>query len=162
MEEVSLRALTDDDLPTLFAFSSDPVSVAMAGMPLRDEEAFAAPRARTMANPQNVLRGITVDGALAGDLGSWPDEHGRRKVGYWVDRDYWGRGIATAALTAFLAEITERPLYADVLRTNAASLRVLHKCGFRLLDDGEPGADHGPEEYALRLGQDPVGPSEEA
>lgn len=152
MEEVSLRALEDDDLPILYGFYSDPVSVAMAGMPPRDEEAFSAHRAKTMANPSNVLLGITVGGELVGDIGSWPDEGGQRKLGYWIGREYWGRGIATAALTAFLGELTERPLYADVLRTNVGSRRVLQKCGFRLLDEDERGADHDPEEYTLRLG----------
>ncbi|MET0578289.1 MAG: GNAT family N-acetyltransferase, partial [Ilumatobacteraceae bacterium] len=66
--------------------------------------------------------------------------------------EYWGRGIATAALTAFLGEVTERPLHADVLKTNVGSLRVLQKCGFRLHDDDERGADHDPKEYTLRLG----------
>ena len=133
MEEVSLRTLKDDDLPILFSFYSDPVSVAMAGMPPRDEEAFYAHRAKTMANPSNVLLGITVGGELIGDIGSWPDEGGQRRLGYWIGREYWGRGIATAALTAFLGELTERPLYADVLRTNVGSLRVLQKCGFAVV-----------------------------
>ena len=51
-----------------------------------------------------------------------------------------------------LGELTERPLYADVLRTNVGSLRVLQKCGFRLLNEDERGADHDPKEYTLRLG----------
>ena len=91
-------------------------------------------------------------GELVGDIGSWPDEGGQRKLGYWIGQEYWGRGIATAALTAFLGELTERPLYADVLRTNVGSLRVLQKCGFRLLNEDERGADHDPKEYTLRLG----------
>jgi RimJ/RimL family protein N-acetyltransferase len=152
MEEVSLRALAKDDLPILFGFYSDPVSVAMVGMPARDEEAFYAHRAKTMANPANVLLAITAGGELVGDICSWPDEGGHRKLGYWIGQEYWGRGIATAALTALLGELTERPLYADVLRTNVGSLRVLQKCGFRLLNEDERGPDHDPEEYALRLG----------
>jgi RimJ/RimL family protein N-acetyltransferase len=151
MEEVSLRAITKEDLPILFGFYSDPVSVAMVGMPPREEEAFYAHRAKIMANPANVLLAITAGGELVGDICSWPDES-RRKLGYWIGQDYWGRGIATAALTALLGELTERPLYAEVLRTNVGSIRVLQKCGFRLLSDDERGPDHDPEEYMLRLG----------
>ena len=46
-------------------------------------------------------------------------------------RKYWGKGIVTKALTEFLTNITERPLYAHVAKHNIASIRVLEKCGFR-------------------------------
>ena len=151
MEEVSLRALTEDDLPTIFVFNSDPVGAEMVGMPVRDEETFYANRARNMANPANQMFAILVGDEVVGDLLSWPDEEGHRRVGYWLGRQYWGRGIATAALTAFLAEQTERPLYADVSTANPGSLRVLQKCGFRMLAEDEPGHGHVPEEFFLRL-----------
>jgi RimJ/RimL family protein N-acetyltransferase len=151
MEEVSLRALTEDDLPTIFAFNSDPVAAEMVGMPLRDEETFYAHRARNMANPLNQMFAILVGDEVVGDLVSWPDEEGHRRVGYWLGRQYWGRGIATAALTAFLAEQPERPLYADVSKANPGSLRVLQKCGFRMLAEGEPGHGGDPAEFFLRL-----------
>ena len=151
MEEVSLRALTEDDLPTIFVFSSDPVAAEMVGMPVRDEETFYAHRARNMANPLNQMFAILVGDEVVGDLLSWPDEEGHRRVGYWLGRQYWGRCIATAALTAFLAEQPERPLYADVSTANPGSLRVLQKCGFRMLADGEPGHGGDPAEFFLRL-----------
>ena len=42
---------------------------------------------------------------------------------------FWGRGIATAALTELVAELG-RPLHAWVARSNLGSIRVLEKCGF--------------------------------
>jgi RimJ/RimL family protein N-acetyltransferase len=65
---------------------------------------------------------------------------GERQVGYWIARDRWGRGIATAALTALLEQVTERPLCARVAAHNRGSLRVLEKCGFRLV--GEERQEH--------------------
>ena len=59
-------------------------------------------------------------------------EPGEREVTYWVDRAYWGRGVATAALRELLDEVRERPLYARAAADNAGSRRVLEKCGFRL------------------------------
>jgi RimJ/RimL family protein N-acetyltransferase len=41
-------------------------------------------------------------------------------------------------VSRFLSELTERPLYAGVAKGNAASLRVLEKCGFRV-EGEEPG-----------------------
>jgi RimJ/RimL family protein N-acetyltransferase len=58
---------------------------------------------------------------------------GEREVTYWIDRAYWGQGIATQALRALLAEVPERPLYARAASDNAGSLRVLEKCGFRVV-----------------------------
>ena len=48
---------------------------------------------------------ILVDGRVAGNIVSWNDA-GRRMVGYCIGPDYWGQGVATRALAAFL-EIEE-------------------------------------------------------
>jgi RimJ/RimL family protein N-acetyltransferase len=55
-----------------------------------------------------------------------------REVGYWLGREFWGKGIATRALVEFLKVVAERPLYARVAKHNIASFRVLEKCGFKL------------------------------
>ena len=70
-----------------------------------------------------------VDGEVTGNVLSF-ERDGRREVGYWLGRDHWGRGVATAALVAFLGEEETRPLHAGVLAANGGSLRVLEKCGF--------------------------------
>jgi len=56
-------------------------------------------------------------------------------LGYWIGEPHWGRGYATEAahaLTdlAFRATNTDR-LHASCRVTNAASRRVIHKCGFQ-------------------------------
>jgi RimJ/RimL family protein N-acetyltransferase len=51
-------------------------------------------------------------------------------VGYWIDRAYWGRGIASRALHLLLQEVAKRPLVATAATSNRASLRVLQKSGF--------------------------------
>jgi RimJ/RimL family protein N-acetyltransferase len=53
-------------------------------------------------------------------------------VCYWLGNEFWGRGIATEALAAFLQIVTTRPIYAGVAKDNAASIRVLQKCGFAI------------------------------
>jgi RimJ/RimL family protein N-acetyltransferase len=55
---------------------------------------------------------------------------GKREVGYWVGREYWGKGIATKALKKFLEYEKRRPLYGYVAIHNKGSRRVLEKCGF--------------------------------
>jgi RimJ/RimL family protein N-acetyltransferase len=61
-------------------------------------------------------------------IGSWGDS-GEREVTYWIGRSYWGKGIATDALNAFLAVDRSRPLHARGASDNVASRRVLEKCG---------------------------------
>ncbi|HEX5689187.1 MAG TPA: GNAT family N-acetyltransferase [Roseiflexaceae bacterium] len=52
------------------------------------------------------------------------------EIGYWLGRQFWGQGIATQAVAAFLEIVTTRPLYAYAVAHNVASRRVLEKCGF--------------------------------
>lgn len=129
MADVRLRPVEDRDFPAIFEHQRDPASVAMAGVPARERDAFDAHWARNLADPANVLRVIDVDGAVAGTCVSFLLD-GRRMAGYWLDRAYWGRGIATTAFALFVAEIPERPLWATVLPTNRGSRRVLEKNGF--------------------------------
>jgi RimJ/RimL family protein N-acetyltransferase len=67
--------------------------------------------------------------ATGGNIGCW-EQDGQRLVGYWLGREFWGRGLATAALAELAAEISERPLHAWVVSSNVGSIRVLEKCGF--------------------------------
>ena len=126
---VELREAVKDDLPILFRNQGDPEASAMAAFPSRDWDAFVAHRAKIDANPDMLVRTILVDGEVAGDIGSWPEE-ADRSVGYWIGRTFWGRGVATSALRAFLELETTRPLTAHVAVHNLGSRRVLEKCGF--------------------------------
>ena len=104
----------------------------MALFPAREREAFDAHWRRILADPSVTVRTIDYDGAVAGNVGSWEQE-GRQLVGYWIGREFWGRGIATSALSQLVAELG-RPLYAWVARSNLGSIRVLEKCGFVPID----------------------------
>ena len=110
----------------------------MAGVPARDEEPFFAHWKKIRADPANYMRTIEADGVVAGNILSWQSEEGRL-VGYWIGREHWGKGIATAALRLVLEEIQERPLKAFTASQNAASMRVLEKCGFVRVGEDEEG-----------------------
>ena len=135
---VSLRAVTDDDVAMFFEHQRDPVAVEMAGFPARERDAHDAHWAKIRADPANYMRTIEADGVVAGNVLSWQGEEGRL-VGYWVGREHWGKGIATAALRECLDEISERPLMAFVASQNAGSMRVLEKCGFVRVGEDEEG-----------------------
>lgn len=153
---VSFRGVRDEDLPIFFEQQLDAEAQHMAAFPGRERGAFLAHWAKCRQNPESLLWTILADGQVAGHVGCWQDA-GERLVGYWLGRDYWGRGIASAALARVLTEVRARPLRAYVARHNLASLRVLEKCGFRLVgEDAHPGADGAAcEEFVMEM------PSEE-
>ena len=91
IHDVHLRDRLESDLPTLFANQSDPAGSEMAGFPSRDYDTFLAHHTRISANPSNIIKTIVADGVVAGDIGSW-EMDGERDVGYWIGREFWGRG----------------------------------------------------------------------
>ena len=101
----------------------------MAHFPARDREAFYAHWRRILADDSVTNKTIEDDGKVAGNVGCW-EADGRRYVGYWIGREFWGGGLATAGLAGLLEEVKARPLYAWVATSNAGSIRVLEKCGF--------------------------------
>ena len=101
-----LREVREDDLDTLFEQQREPEATAMALFPAREREAFDAHWRRVLADPTKTVRTIDCDGAVAGNIGSW-EEDGRRLVGYWIGREFWGRGLATSALKELAAELDD-------------------------------------------------------
>jgi RimJ/RimL family protein N-acetyltransferase len=135
---VTLRPVEPSDLPVFYEHQRDPVAIALAGVGGRDRDAFDEHWKQILADDASRIRTIVVDGEVAGNILSF-ERDGRREVGYWLGRDHWGRGVATAALVAFLGEERSRPLYAGVEPANGGSLRVLGKCGFAVCGEGDEG-----------------------
>ncbi|GGQ41680.1 GNAT family N-acetyltransferase [Streptomyces mutabilis] len=128
---IALREVHDSDLPVFFRQMNDPEALRMAAFippDPADWDAFTT-HWQTIRKSRDVVRTILGDGDVIGSAAVYGDP-GEREVTYWVDRAYWGKGVATAALRALLAEVTDRPLYARAAADNTGSLRVLEKCGF--------------------------------
>ncbi len=152
-ESVILRPVAQGDLPILFEHQRDPEANRMAAFPARDWDAFMAHWTRLLGDDSLVKRAVVVDGQVAGNIGSW-EQDGRVEIGYWIGREFWGKGIATRALGAFLGEVPTRPLWAHVAAHNVASIRVLEKCGFRVTDEPLEPSDEpedGIAEVTLKL-----------
>lgn len=126
---VRLREVREEDLPIFYEQQREPEAITMAAFPARGREAFMAHWAKIMADEGVMLRTIVYEGQTAGNMVCFQME-GKPQVGYWLGRDYWGKGIATQALRVFLEIVRMRPLYAHVVEHNLGSIRVLEKCGF--------------------------------
>ncbi len=145
---IRLREVEPRDLPLFFAHQQDPIAVEMVAFRSRDRAAFDQHWAKILADKANLIRTILVDDDVAGNVSSFTRD-GEREVGYWIDRAYWGRGVASGALSAFLCLESTRPLYAGVAKHNVASLRVLQKCGFTFLDSASAASDGSDDSHVL-------------
>jgi RimJ/RimL family protein N-acetyltransferase len=147
-----LRDVVESDLPIFYQQQLDPESTRMAAFPPREEwDVFLAHwKTKILGDPACRMQTIVWNDRVAGNIGSWPQEE-RRMIGYWIGREYWGRGIATAALAEFLGHDLARPLHAFVAAHNLGSIRVLEKCGFVRMD-GATTSPGGVDEYLYRLG----------
>ena len=146
--DLRLRDVLESDLSLFFAHQQDPVAVHMAAFTAKDpadRDAFMAHWSRLLSNDSVLLRTITLDGEVIGHISSW-EQDGEREITYWLDRAYWGRGLATRALASFLEEETTRPLYARAAKDNTGSLRVLEKCGFAITGEDRGFANARGEE----------------
>jgi RimJ/RimL family protein N-acetyltransferase len=155
--DVRLRAIGDDDLDTLFELESDVAGSDMIAFLPRvpgDRAAFDAHWTRIRADPDTLTWIIEADGRFAGYALSFL-MHGERQVGYWIVRELWGRGIATAALRVLLAQVAERPLWGSTVSDNLGSQRVLQNGGF-VFDHVErtqaPRRKAEVDEYVYKLG----------
>ena len=157
VSDFSLRDVLEADLPIFFAYQVDPDAQAMAAFTARDptdRQAFMMHWHRILADPTNIIRTIVVDGQVAGSVSSYQDAD-HPEVTYWLGKSYWGKGLATRALTEFLAHVNPtRPIYARAAKDNIGSLRVLEKCGFTIIGEDTGFANargKEVEEFLLRL-----------
>jgi RimJ/RimL family protein N-acetyltransferase len=150
MDGIGLRGVEDADLDVFFEHYGDEVASRMAAF-IRDDPddraAFDEHWARIRANPEVLIRTITLHGAVVGHIASFT-MFGDREITYWIERAQWGRGVATAALARFIEEETTRPLFARAAEDNLGSRRVCEKCGFARVGEDRGFAKARGEEIA--------------
>jgi len=135
---IRLRETVSEDLPIFYQQQLDPHANHMAAFTAKDptdRQAFDAHWAKVMADKTIIIRTILYERQVAGSVlcHSWG---GEPELSYWLGSEFWGKGIATRALSLFLKAVTVRPLTARVAKDNIASIRVLEKNGFELTGEG--------------------------
>ncbi len=149
---VTLRAVAEADLPIFYEQQLVPEATQMAAFPSRTREAFMAHWAKILVNKNGIIKTILFDGHVAGNILSW-EQSDKWEVGYWLGKEFWGKGIATKALAEFLDIVKIRPLFAHVVKHNIGSQRVLQKCGFVIAGEDKFAEENGMkiEELILKL-----------
>jgi RimJ/RimL family protein N-acetyltransferase len=131
--DISLRPLTEDDIPVLFSIQLDEEAQRLAAFTdaeaARDADAFERKYRKILADDAIVNRIVEVRGEVVGSVATFPME-GDTELTYWIRKDWWGKGVATAAVAALLDEVKHRPIHARVVEDNTGSVRVLERNGF--------------------------------
>lgn len=154
---IVLREVMMSDLPIFFDQQLDPEANWMAAFTRKDpadRDAFMAHWTKILQDEAITIQTILFKGSVAGSVLSYVDEDEHLEVSYWIGKPYWGKGIATRALSAFLEHSKVRPLYARAAKDNIGSLRVLEKCGFTRISEGRGFSEargEEVEEFLLRL-----------
>jgi len=155
-EDITLREIESFDLEIFYAQQLDAEANRMAafvGKDPADRAAFDARWAKILQAPEIINRTIVADGQVAGHIACFP-QAGELEVTYWLGREFWGHGLATQALEWMLLLVAERPIFARAATDNLRSIRVLEKCGFKMIGtnrDFAQGRGEEIEETIFRL-----------
>lgn len=129
---VALRPTQLPDLAWFFRFQLDPAAAYLAAFtppqPL-DEAAYVAKYAAFLQDPTIHMQTMLVGDTIVGSIAKF-EVAGEAELTYWLDRAYWGQGLATSALRQFLRLERTRPLLARVAWDNVGSQHVLANNGF--------------------------------
>jgi [ribosomal protein S5]-alanine N-acetyltransferase len=130
--EITLAPSVEDDLSTFFQFQLDEEAIYLAAFTAKDphdQMAYLGKYAKHLADPSINMQTIRVDGQIVGSIAKFMME-GEAEITYWIDKKYWGMGIATHALQTLLGMEKARPIHGRVAFDNFGSQKVLEKCGF--------------------------------
>ena len=134
---MQLRPIQPEDLDQFFEHQQDPEANLMAAFTARnpaDRGVFDHHWNLILNDPSVIVRTIEHEGEVAGSILLFKNEE-VPEISFWTARRFWGKGITTSAVDAFLAEYTARPLRARVPQDNIGSIKVLERRGFKVIDE---------------------------
>ena len=148
---IELRELKVEDAKRLLELIKDKKVLFGLGNPhvtfetltLEKEIAFIKIMCQDIKNKKDLVFEIVVDGEIIGVVGTKGIDYKKSEVefGYWIGKDYWGKGYVTEAVKLFVERFFEEfdinRLYAIAYSNNPASSKVLEKNGFTKYDEKE-------------------------
>ncbi len=129
---ITLTTTKKDDLNSFFIFQLDDEANYLAAFTSKnpnDKNAYIEKYSKFLQDPGINMQTIKADNEIVGSISKFMIEN-EAEITYWIDKNYWGRGIASTALNNFLKTEITRPIYGRVAFDNYASQKVLEKCGF--------------------------------
>ncbi|MCF3110466.1 GNAT family N-acetyltransferase [Niabella sp. CC-SYL272] len=156
-DNIRLQPTVIADLERFFTFQLDKEAIHLAAFTPKDptdKTAYLTKYSKLLNEPTVHMRTILVDNVIAGSISKFEIE-GEAEITYWIDRNFWGKGIGTTALQQFLTLESMRPIFGRVAFDNFGSQRVLEKGGFVRIgkDKGFANARQAEiEEFIYKLG----------
>ena len=132
ISEIKLRKTEIDDLELLFKFQLDKEAINLAAFTPKDptdKSAYLSKYTKLLNDPTVNNQTIIIDNIIVGSIAKFEID-GQAEVTYWIDKNFWGKGIATKALEYLLTIESTRPIFGRVAFDNYGSQKVLEKCGF--------------------------------
>ncbi|MEW5675321.1 GNAT family N-acetyltransferase [Flavobacterium enshiense] len=139
MLDIKLRQTEVADLDILFLFQLDEKARYLAAFMSKDSEdksAYLAKYTKLLSDPTVNNQTIIIDDIIVGSIAKFVIDDDA-EITYWIDRRFWGKGIATKALKHFLSIETTRPIFGRTAFDNYGSQKVLEKCGFIKVESDE-------------------------
>jgi RimJ/RimL family protein N-acetyltransferase len=137
-ERLRLRQLTIDDAEALFPTLSDvELMTWWSSAPHKSVEetrAYFAPRVDRQGWRCWAITLSGDDSAIGWVAAGEKRQGGVTELGYILEREHWGRGIAREAVAAVIDRLFaegQRRVFADTDPENAASIALLERLGFR-------------------------------
>lgn len=132
MSTIQLRNTKHADLEQLFLFQLDEEACYLAAFMSKDhqdKDAYMIKFTKLLNDKTVNNYTILVNDVIVGSIAKYMMD-GQAEITYWIDKQYWGQGIASTALSQFLEIETTRPIYGHVAFDNIGSQKVLEKCNF--------------------------------
>lgn len=136
---ITLTKTEIDDLHTLFRFQTDKEAIHLAAFTPEDpndKAAYIEKYSKFLIDPTINMRTIRVGDEIVGSIARFFIDNDA-EITYWIDRKFWGQGIATTALRDFLKTETTRPIRGRVAFDNYGSQKVLENNGFVRIGTGK-------------------------
>jgi ribosomal-protein-alanine N-acetyltransferase len=130
--QITLSKTEPEDLNALFQFQLNEEANYLAAFTSNnpnDKTAYIEKYTKLLTDPTINMRTIRANDEIVGSISKFEIENDA-EITYWIDRKYWGQGIASTALQAFLKVEKARPIFGRVAFDNHGSQKVLEKCGF--------------------------------
>lgn len=137
-----LRAPIRGDVPDLVRLADNKaIHDVLARLPHPYTRADGIAFVEIMAQrPDERPYAITRDGQFIGIAGFSYVEGEPPELGYWLGEPFWGQGLMSEGVKALIEAAFETHAYPRIksraLATNAASLNVLEKAGFKRIGEG--------------------------
>jgi ribosomal-protein-alanine N-acetyltransferase len=146
-ERLVIRPLTESDADDVLEWRSDPIVNRFMPFPC-DTDIEVVKEWIKRERQKKYRLAVVLKNKVIGDVSArWREKEHVYEIGYNLNRSYWGKGYATEAAKAIIKWTHEQfdahDFTAFYAKDNAASGRVLEKCGFVQEYTGQYSRDNG-------------------